>query len=369
MAGRRRTKHRKLVDKIKEDQRVSSVPDEQNSAAADLPTELLERILSPLDLRNNIRAAAVCKSWQAVATSVRKSNRHPWLMICPKVGNSYDFYDPGQRETYSLDLPELKDSRICHAKDGWLLLSKARTRRIFFFSPYTLELIKLPKLQSVHEAIVFTAAPTSDNCIVFTVNHVNPMAVAVSTCRPGDDAWTTIIFENQLPFVSGICTKIVFSKGRFYCLSEPGWLGVYNTNNGIWAVLSVPPPKCTEYLPPDYWWKGKYMAEFNGDIFVVYTCGAVNPFVYKLDETKQVWVEMRSLGGMTFFANFLSSHVRVDLKGKMRDNVYFSKVLYYGKRCVTYSVDRDRYYPRKQLYDWGEEDPFQSVWIEPPEDA
>ncbi|XP_011077859.1 F-box/kelch-repeat protein At1g57790-like [Sesamum indicum] len=369
MAGRRRTKQRKLVDTIKEDQRVSSGPDKQNSAAADLPKELLELILSPLDLRDNIRASAVCKSWQAVATSVRKSDRCPWLMICPKEGNLYDFYDPTQRKTYSLDLPELKGSRICYAKDGWLLLSKPRTRRVFFFSPYTVELIKLPKLQLAHQIVACSAAPTSDNCILFTVKHVNPMLVAVSTCRPGDDAWTTIHFENQLPFVSSIWTKIVFSRGRFYCLSLTGWLGIYNTTNGIWAVLSVPPPKCTEYISAENWWKGKFMAEYNGDIFVVYTCAAVNPIIYKLDEMKQVWVEMGSLEGMTFFANFLSSHVRADLLGKMRNNVYFSKVLYYGKRCVTYSVDHDRYYPRKQPYDWGQQDPFQSIWIDPPEDV
>ncbi|KAK4432567.1 F-box/kelch-repeat protein [Sesamum alatum] len=369
MAGGRRTKLEKLVDTIKEDQRVSSGLEEQNSAVPDLPSELWERIFSPLDLRDNIRAAAVCKSWQAVATSVRKSDRPPWLMICPNFGNSYDFYDPTKRKTHSLDLPELKGSEFCYAKDGWLLVFKPRTQGFFFFSPHTLELIKLPTLHFAHQIVAFSAAPTSDNCIVFTVEHVNPMAVAVSTCRPGDDAWTTINFENPQSIVSSIWTNIVFSKGHFYCLSLTGWLGVYNPNNGIWAVLSVPPPNCTEYFPPRNWWKGKFMAEYNGDIFLVYTCAAVKPIIYKLDEMKQVWVEMVSLGGMTFFANFLSSHVRADLVAKMRNTVYFSKALCHGKCCFTYSVDLGRYYPRKRPCNCGQHDPFKSIWIEPPEDV
>ncbi|KAL2509964.1 hypothetical protein Fot_33611 [Forsythia ovata] len=110
------------------------------------------------------------------------------------------------------------------------------------------------------------------------------------------------------------------------------------------------------------------MAVHNGDIFVIYTCSALNPVVYKLDQTNKVWTEMETLEGLTLFASFLSSHARMDLNGMMRKNVYFSKVRYYGKRCVSYSLDCGRYYPRKQCYDWGEQDPYESIWIEAPKD-
>ncbi|KAI3447458.1 hypothetical protein Pfo_004123 [Paulownia fortunei] len=368
MAGRRRKKKLKsLAETVKDNRRVSSGPGEQH-AQSDLPTELLELILSQLTLRDNIRASAVCKRWLAVAISVRKAGKPPWLMFFPKFGDLYEFYDPSQRKIYCLQFPELRGSTICYAKDRWLLLFRPRTCRIFFFCPYTRELIKLPKLQLAHQVVAFSAAPTSPSCILFTVEHVTATVIAVSTCRPGATEWATVNYQSHLPFFSSMWNKLVFCKGLFYCLSLTGWLGVYNPDKSTWTVHSVPPPKCMEYFSVENRWRGKFMAEHNGDIFVVCTRAVVNPIIYKLDQTNKVWVEMECLGGMTLFANFLSSHARTDIIGKMRNNIYFSKVLFYGKRCVTYSPDDGRYYPRKQYYDWEEQDPSESIWIEPPED-
>ncbi|KAH6830547.1 hypothetical protein C2S53_010465 [Perilla frutescens var. hirtella] len=368
MAGRRRKKMKLLVETIRDNRKVSKGQPDEQQTHSELPIELLELILSRLSLRDNVRASAVCRGWLSVAVSVRMANKSPWLMFFPKFGDLYEFYDPSQRKTYWLELPELNGSRICYAKDGWLLLYTPRTQSVFFCCPYTGELINLPSLELMYQIVAFSAAPTCSSCILFTVKHVNPTVVAVSTCRPGATEWTTVNYQNRLPFVSSIWNKLVFCKGLFYCLSLTGWLGVYDPAKSTWAVHSVPPPKCPENFFVKNWWKGKFMAEHNGDIFVIYTCSAVNPMIYKLDQTNKVWVEMESLGGMTLFANFLSSHARIDLLGTMRNNVYFSKVRFYGKRCVSYSLENGRYYPRKQRYDWGEQDPFESIWIEPPED-
>ncbi|XP_051150615.1 F-box/kelch-repeat protein At1g57790-like [Andrographis paniculata] len=362
MAPRRRKKMKSLSEAIQ------VVPPHEGGTRPELPTELLEAILSQLSLRDNIRASAVCWRWRRVANSVRRANKPPWLMFFPKFGDMYEFYDPSQRKTYWLELPELQGSRICYANDGWLLLYKPRTHNVFFYCPYTREVIDLPCLELTYQRVAFSAAPTSPGCTLFTVTHVSPTIVAVSTCHPGDTEWATVNYQNRLPFVSSIWNKLVYCKGLFYCLSLTGWLGVYNPDKGTWAVDSVPPPKCPENFFVKNWWKGKFMTEHNGDIFVIYTCSAVNPVVYKLDQTSKVWVEMESLCGMTLFANLLTSHARTDLLGMMRNNVYFSKVRFYGKRCVLYSLDNGRYYPRKQLYDWGEQDPFESVWIEAPDD-
>ncbi|KAK4480831.1 hypothetical protein RD792_011682 [Penstemon davidsonii] len=358
----------RLTETIKGKVKVPTEKPNEEQTQSELPTDLLEAILSRLTLRDNIRASAVCKSWLAVAISVRISDKPPWLMFFPKFGDLYEFYDPSKRKTYWLELPELHGSRICYAKDGWLLLCKPRTQRVFFFCPYTRDMIKMPNLELTYQIVAFSASPTSPDCMLFTVKHVSPTVVAVSTCRPGATEWTTVNYPNRLPFVSSIWNKLIFCKGLFYCLSLTGWLGIYNPEKSTWAVHSVPPPKCPENFFVKNWWKGKFMAEHNGDIYVIYTCSAVNPVIYKLDQTNKVWVEMENLGGMTLFANFLSSHARMDLLGMMRNNVYFSKVRFYGKRCILYSVDDGRYYPRKKCYDWGEQDPFESIWIEPPQD-
>ncbi|CAN4121346.1 unnamed protein product [Withania somnifera] len=341
--------------------------DEQNSLFG-VPTELLEQILSRLNLKENIRASAVCKKWLAASISVRVANKPPWLMFFPKFGDLVEFYDPSVRQTYSVELPELRGSRLCYAKDGWLLLYKPRTLCVFFFNPYMKNVINLPELELTYQIVAFSAAPTSPDCIVFTVKHVSPTLVAISTCHPGATEWTTANYQNRLPFVSSIWNKLVFCNGLFYCLSLTGWLGVYDPEEHTWLVRVVPPPRCPENFFIKNWWKGKFMAEHNGDIYVIYTCSTANPVIYKLDQVNKIWVEMQTLGGLTLFASFLSSQARTDILGVMRNSIYFSKVRFYGRRCISFSVDRDRYYPRKQCYDWGEQDPFESIWIDAPED-
>jgi hypothetical protein len=192
---------------------------------------------------------------------------------------------------------------------------------------------------------------------------VSSTLVTISTCHPGATEWTNADYQNRLPYVC----SMVFCNGLFYCLSITGLLGVYNPDESTWDVHSVPPPRCPEGFCFRKWWKGRFMAEHNGDIFVIYICSALNPVVYKLDQTNKEWTEMETSEGTTLFASFLSSQARMGLNGMMKNNVYFPKVLYYGKRCVYYSLESGRYHPR-QCYDWAEQDPYESIWIDAPED-
>ena len=146
---------------------------------SDLPTELLELIVSRLTLEDNVRVSVVCKRWHSVAISVRVVNQSPWLMYFPKSGNLYEFYDPSLRKTHSIELPELNGSRVCYTKDGWLLLYRPRSHRMFFFNPFTREVIKLPRFELTYQIVAFSCAPTSTSCILFTVKHVSPTIVSI----------------------------------------------------------------------------------------------------------------------------------------------------------------------------------------------
>ncbi|KAE9612380.1 putative F-box domain-containing protein [Lupinus albus] len=130
MPGKRRKKLKLLNDTITDSRRTATeVKNEKLELQtwSDLPVELLELIFSRLTLDNNIRASAVCKSWNSVATAVRVLNQSPWLMYFPKFGDCYDFYDPVQRNTYSLQLPELSGSRVCYTKDDTIRVSSGMT--------------------------------------------------------------------------------------------------------------------------------------------------------------------------------------------------------------------------------------------------
>ncbi|KAA8518569.1 hypothetical protein F0562_016043 [Nyssa sinensis] len=126
MAGRKRRKVKLLAETIMEAKRVNAEekkePHEQQTWS-EIPTELLELIMSRLTLKENICASAVCKRWLSVAISVRVVSQPPWIMYFPKFGDLYEFYDPSQRKTHSLELPELRGSRVCYTKDDTILES------------------------------------------------------------------------------------------------------------------------------------------------------------------------------------------------------------------------------------------------------
>ncbi|KAJ6750037.1 hypothetical protein OIU85_000645 [Salix viminalis] len=298
MGGRKRRKVKLLSARVADDKRRTRMNKKamlEMQTWSDLPLELLHLIFIRLSLEDNIRSSIACKRWNTAAISVRVVNQSPWLMYFPKFGNMYEFYDPAQRKTYSLELPELYGSRVCYTKDGWLLLYRPRTNRVFFFNPFSREVVKLPRFELTYQIVAFSCAPAFSTCVVFTVRHISPTIVAISTCHPGATEWVTVNYQ----------IACLFSE---------------------------------------------------------------SPIIFKLHRSNRFWQEMKTLDGMTLFASFLSSHSRTDLPGMMRNSVYFSKVRFFGKRCISYSLDDCRYYPRKQCHDWGEQDPFENIWIEPPED-
>ncbi|XP_047171530.1 LOW QUALITY PROTEIN: F-box protein At4g12382-like [Vigna umbellata] len=218
MSGKRKRKLKLLSDTITDNRRsVDEMKSEhlELQSWADLPAELLELILSRLILADNIRASAVCKRWHSVASDVRVVSQSPWLMYFPKFGDCYEFYDPVQRKTYTLELPELNGSRVCYTKDGWLLLYRPRTHRVFFFNPFTRELIKLPRFEMTYQIVAFSCAPTSPDCVLFTVKHVSPTVVAISTCYPGATEWTTIITQIACPLSVAFGISLCFVMGYF----------------------------------------------------------------------------------------------------------------------------------------------------------
>ncbi|AES82054.1 transcription regulation protein, putative [Medicago truncatula] len=128
---------------------------------------------------------------------------------------------------------------------------------------------------------------------------------------------------------------IQLSNGLFYCLSHTGCLRVFDPIEYTWSVLVVPPPKCLlESSTAKNSAKESFMIDHKGNIFVIHIC-----------------CEVRTLDGVTLFASFLSSHSRTYVTGIMRNSVYFPKAHFYGKRCISFSLDDHRYYPTKQCLD------------------
>ncbi|CAA7018619.1 unnamed protein product [Microthlaspi erraticum] len=330
-----------------------------NPSFADLPLCLIEIIMSLLVLKYNICASAVCKSWREAAEYVRVVEKHhPWLMCFPKEGTLFEFRDPLQLKSYSLNLPKLAKSNVCCSRDGWLLMRKWRmiSSQMFFFNPFSRELISLPEFELDFLEIAFSCPPTSDNCVVVALNFdVNNKYVTICTWHHGATEWIAYSFPKHGFDQGKKRSKLVYLNDCFYIFNEGGILYYFHPSSCTWNrayELKCPYQKYSKK-------KRVYLAEKKGELFVMFTCNNKKPMVYRLVSLK--WIEMSDteLGGLNMFVSFNNS--------VLRSNVYFSK--HNGKRCVTYSFDESRYNLFDQLENKLIPHPLDTVWIDPPENV
>ncbi|EOA19318.1 hypothetical protein CARUB_v10003152mg [Capsella rubella] len=322
---------------------------------AELPTDVLGLIMSSLVLKDNIRASAVCKSWCGAAVSVRVVEKYPLLMYFPKRGNLFELRDPLQQKTYTLDLPELARSTVCYAKDGWPLMLKQGWRlfmRLFFFNPFTREMVTLPNIYEAFDKVAFSCPPTSDKCVLVALNFLHGH-VKVSTCHPGATEWTTESFPSFLRLFRNQ-SNLVYREDRFYTFNAKGTLYSFHPSSRTWNHRCADRLVCPYiYDREKYGWNEKSVAliEKKGEL------------CHEISRTH--------LDGMTIFVSYYNAELRTNLlHAWMRNNVYFSRYNKNRQRCVTYSYDERSYNPSNEWQRWRELCPQKTIWIDqPPENV
>ncbi|ESQ38223.1 hypothetical protein EUTSA_v10029362mg, partial [Eutrema salsugineum] len=183
--------------------------------------------------------------------------------------------------------------------------------------------------------------------------------ITTSTCRPEATEWVTEYLHFYLSFDSLKNNNVVYANRRFYCLDNTGSLYFFEPSSREWSfsyTRSPPCPYTSGRFSYQYERKKKrfYLVVRKGVFFKMFTCGGEKPIVYKLDHDSFDWEEINSttLDGLTIFTSLYSSEMRVNLPC-MRNSVYFPRLRFNCKRCVSYLFDEERYYPRKQ---WQEQE-------------
>ncbi|XP_042496541.1 F-box/kelch-repeat protein At1g57790-like isoform X2 [Macadamia integrifolia] len=292
---------------------------------SELPTELLEIIVSCLCDEDNVRLSCVCKNFR----SFRAVNQSPWLMFSPAIGGRkgyiIKFFDPSQGKFYFDENIKLSNTFFQCSKDGWVLFS-ILVAKLFFFNPFTKSRINLP----FH----------------------------------GDADWTILKYQNTDGALFKCGDGPVFCNGLFYCLSEfsDNLVGTFDPQNHTWSILPVPSPNIP-FLSLDQR-RAKHLVESKGKLLLVCISYPENPIVFRLDLTKMKWVEMDSLNGVTVFVSSLSSVSATDVPNVSRNSIYFSKNRFRGKSSYFYSLDDCKYHPAKQ---WHEARKIPKAgWVQPP---
>ncbi|PIA35773.1 hypothetical protein AQUCO_03500262v1 [Aquilegia coerulea] len=304
-----------------------------------LPTELLELILSFIFLGDCIHFRLTCKSWLSLTPPLR-SNCHlkkfgsepqqlPWLMSFPG-SNKCDcnLYHPIYSDAYTMNIPELAGAIVRNVKYGWLLMSHGETS-FFCFNPLTREIIKLPDMEVslLLAGISFSSAPTSSDFVVIAY-----VASDMFVYRRGAETWSShFLLDNEWEFSLSLCNP-VFHDGVFYCLSKNGRLGLFDpkeiNEESQWRVF----PESTVFshsLDSTYMKSIRsFIVEDDGEILSVFVGLQGKPiWVYKLDLSKMEWTKVDSLGNKVLFLSHTASilvSVPAGSKG-IENRIYFPR--------------------------------------------
>lgn len=226
---------------------------------ADLPVDVMGKVIEKLSWVDRVRLYAVCKSWKALRGFVLDSPDFPWMLKFRNggiPGTMFELFDPFSKKRYVADAwIEEKDKAIfanasirC-SRLGWLLLRsrnsdpsdpKSYLVSTFLLSPFTGELIKLPKLEEdfyLTNVATFSMDSTSPECIVFVFWRTCYTA-GYSICCVGDVMWKTFKLEEARYQSYDLCpVDATYVTGSFYCLFADGEVGVLDLALQQWKLL------------------------------------------------------------------------------------------------------------------------------------
>ncbi|KAI3978267.1 hypothetical protein MKX01_003430 [Papaver californicum] len=125
----------------------------------------------------------------------------PWLVFSHyEQCGVYNFVDPANcsGEKNLMNFSELLfDAKILFLKGSWLLMSQGGSN-IFFFNPFTREIIQFPDLphSCTFWGICFSTSPTSLDCVVFAIAGWTKFEVEIWFIARGGDCWHHSKYEN-----------------------------------------------------------------------------------------------------------------------------------------------------------------------------
>ncbi|KAH0938988.1 hypothetical protein HID58_006449 [Brassica napus] len=250
--------------------KTKSEEEAMNTSILDLPSILLEVIMSRLVLKDNICASAVC--------------------------NLFELRDPVRSKLYTLHLQKLAELAVCYIKDGWLLMYTSSSKDMFFFNPFSRELVSLPKFSLPFQAVAFSSPPTSDNCVLVALDFVTSVQerrIVISTCHPGATEHSKIVYLNE----------------QFYCFTiGGGYLYSFHPSSRTWVCHQD--AYVYHQLRGEWDKREIFSAERKGELFLMFACSKEKPLVFKLVSLQWEEVTSTKLDGFTTFFSSYNSELR-----------------------------------------------------------
>ncbi|KAF3330420.1 F-box/kelch-repeat protein [Carex littledalei] len=297
--------------------------DDKQRPWSDLLPELVFTIVKQISFLDRRNAKFAFPEW---GSTINEASSGPFLLSYVPLFE-IRILDPIDKIRYVLRPSRLPhEVMFCSIKHGWLLLCDIFWRSFFFYNPFSHVVIELPpNEQSLFGSFCFSTLPTSSQCIVL-VEEFKRDHIRFIFCSPGDRKWKELYISQENIF-SAEDGNAIFYKGKIYLMATEGKLGVFDLTTESWFVHDNPNAGISEPVGGI-----NYLVESDNNLFRVWT--KKHPLihfqvayvrVYKLDESKHVWKETRSLGGRCFFVSYnpLSIETVEEFRGE-QDVIYFA---------------------------------------------
>ncbi|OIT21059.1 hypothetical protein A4A49_37833 [Nicotiana attenuata] len=217
----------------------------------DLQREISRHLLSQ-DAYLYMNFRLVCKLWRSVAPPLRwkvvdqptrsSDQDSMWLLTLNQKDGLCTFYNPFRNLTCYMSNNDLVGFEIRYSKDGWLLVSRG-PRSLFLLEPSSKQIIHLPERTDDYfcDAMSFSASPSNSSAwVIFGIACLDSHRVRISYLRAGDDNWTSMRMDNEVPFI--VFSSPVYFGEKFCVVGRHGDVGAFGfleDGNPYWVIHQI----------------------------------------------------------------------------------------------------------------------------------
>lgn len=242
----------------------------EKSVWADLPVEVLKRIMDLLDPSDRIAVGLVCASWRAC---VREHSAHDVPFEIPRLlvgrgGGELAFFSLQHERMlpFTLLTRPRGGGRCCGHVAGWLALAFDSDRTVSLCNPVSGHCVGLPRppVFPVKKVIV-SGPPTSPGWVAVVLGRTGTM---VALLHPGSCSWMTMGIGEAARH-GGFIDMAFWNGGRLAVLCHDGAVFTFRGRGARAAVVSqLRKPERVLGMPAGSWWK-LYLVEVEGDLMLV----------------------------------------------------------------------------------------------------
>ncbi|XP_076943718.1 uncharacterized protein LOC143614059 [Bidens hawaiensis] len=345
-----------VIRQVKPDETKSD--SESESHLLNVLFHILEMIMERCVGVEYMRFRATCKLCCLAAPPIQWGNERtlrkwqtysvvsPWLMVLDNYGGiiTFNFIDPICGDEYFILKPRelTNDCQICYSMYGWLLLLdrfNMELPQMWFFNPFTSEVIQLSIMPDDFRSICFSAPPTSPDCTLIGFTRQRAYVCPVYHEAPWRlydlDTGISDVNSFPIPTFSGRDMYVLCNNARIEAFRN---IGKENFSRVV-VVDKVPVSRCTSL-------KEYFLANYDSHLLLVIV-GEVEESVevFKLNESTKEWEEINCLGTHMVYISYPSCFCLEARLPEMANKIYFSRLLHNDDtKTVFYSMETCKYH-------------------------